>query len=297
MKKKFVAGLFRLTLLVLAAAGLGYVRFPALTGSALPEIAVFRVSSPVITSGNPVKLSWNVENTDSAKLLFEEEAVTYPSMSVNLEPALSATYTLVAQNRFGSVQQTRRVEVRGVKVASVSGGAAGGASGSNASGGAASEGGGDDEAPEGTLGVSLSPDGPFVNDEASRITGRDDKRVLEVAPGGEFYLELQFSDPGGIAQVLPLLVNGRPEGLAGALSPDRPPFSVFRAPTGDCQLGSLPTTVRCVFPVRVADDARNISELPGSGDEFAYVFRPRATDGLGNSAKTQVRGYVVVTSP
>ena len=256
------------------------------------------MSSPVITSGEPVALEWELAESDPARLLAAGEAATYAGTSVSLNPVLSTDYTLIAQNRFGSVQQTRQVEVRGVKVASVSGSAAsGGASGGAGSGGTASGGGGDNaaEAPKGTLGVSLRPNGPFVNDEAGGIESRDDKRVLKVAPGGEFYLEVMFSDPDGIARVSPLLVNGRPEGLAGELSPDRPPFSVFGAPTGDCRLGLLPTTVRCVFPVRVAEDARNISELPGSGNEFAYVFRARATDGLGNSANREVRGYVTVT--
>ena len=301
MKKMFKAGWFRLILLVVVASGLGYLRFPALAGSALPEMTDFRVSSPAVTSGEPVTLTWKLAGTNSARLLATdaETAATYPGTSVSLKPALSTTYTLIAQNRLGSVQQTRRVEVRGVKVASISGGAASSGAGSAASGGAVAGGEAsrsEAEAPEGTLGVSLSPDGPFVNDEASGIADRDDPRVIKVAPGGEFYLEVQFSDPDGITMVSPLLVNGRPEGLAGTLSPDRPPFSVVDAPTGDCRLGLLPTTVRCVFRVRVAEAARNISELPGSGDEFAYVFRARAADGLGNSANRPVRGYVAVTS-
>ena len=288
-----------------ALVGFGYVRFPALAGSAVPEIEAFTASSPVLTSGEAVTLGWELTGSSSARLFSAGTAATYPGTSVRLEPTLSADYTLVAQNRRGSDQKTRRVVVRGVEVASVGGSVLGGSSGGAVSGGAASGGsssGGsraDDEAgaPEGTLGVSLSADGPFFNDEASGIAGRADKRVLRVAPGDEFYIALRFSDPDGITQVTPLLVNSRPEGLSGALSPNKPPFSVVGAPTGDCQLGLLPTTVRCVFQVRVADDARNISELPGAGDEFAYVFRPKAVDGLGNSVNREVRGYVVVTSP
>ncbi len=287
-------------LLAVVAGGLGYARFPVVAGSALPEIKAFSVSSPVITSGEPVTLSWQLAGTDAARLLSEdaETASTYSGSSVSLKPTISTTYTLIAQNRLGSVQQTRQVEVRGV--ASVGGSAAsGGASGGAGSSSAASGGEGDSaaEAPEGTLGVSLRPNGPFVNDEAGGIESRDDNRVLKVAPGGEFYLEVMFSDPDGIARVSPLLVNGRPEGLAGEISPDRPPFSIVGAPTGDCRIGLLPTTVRCVFPIRVAENARNISDLPGSGNEFAYVFRARATDGLGNSANRPVRGYVAVSSP
>ena len=289
----------RLILLAAALGGLGYVRFPALAVSSVPEVKAFGVSRPAITSGEPVTLRWELIGSGPAQLLSVGKAATYPSTSVRLEPTLSSSYTLVAQNHLGSDQQTRRVEVSGVKVASISGGAApnsasgGTGSGSIASGG---EGNGKAAAPEGTLGVSLNPNGPFFNDEAGAITGRNDKRVLKVAPGGEFYIAVRFSDPDGVTRVSLLLVNRRPKGLAGTLSPDRSPFSVVGAPTGDCRLGLLPTVVRCVFHVRVAETARNISELPGAGNEFAYVFRARATDGLGNSANREVRGYVTVTA-
>lgn len=302
MKKTLTTGWFRLMLLIVGASSLGYVRYPALAGSALPKIETFGVSSPVITSGEAVTLKWTLANSDPAQLFSAgAEATyagtTYAGTTAELKPALSADYTLVARNHLGSTQQTRRVEVRGVKVASVSGGQ----TPDSSSGGAAANGAGGSErgagAPEGTLGVSLNPGGPFVNDEAGSVTSRADKRVLRVPPGSEFFLELSFSDPDGIASLSPLLANGRPEGLAGTLSPDRPPFSVVGAPTGDCRLGLLPTTVRCIFRIRVSDDARNISELPGAGKEFAYVFRARVLDELGNSANREVRGYVVVTAP
>lgn len=300
--KKMTTRWFRLILLIVGASSLGYMRYPALAGSALPKIETFRVSSPVITSGEAVTLRWTLANSDPAQLFSAGAEATYAGAdyagaTAELKPALSVDYTLVAQNHLGSTQQTRRVEVRGVKVASVSGGQ----TPDSSSGGAAANGAGGSErgagAPEGTLGVSLNPGGPFVNDEAGSVTSRADKRVLRVPPGSEFFLELSFSDPDGIASLSPLLVNGRPEGFAGTLSPDRPPFSVVGAPTGDCRLGLLPTTVRCIFRIRVADDARNISELPGAGEEFAYVFRARVIDELGNSANREVRGYVVVTAP
>ncbi len=303
MKKRLTTGWFSLFLLAAVMGGLGYVRFPALASSAVPQINAFRVSSPTIRSGEAVTLSWelsgsNLAGNNPAQLFSAESAATYPGTSVKVEPTLSTSYTLIARNRRGSDQQTQRVEVRGIKVASVSGSTVSGrTSGGAESGGSASNSTEDStEAPEGTLGVGLSPDGPFVNDDERGIDSRDDERVLEVAPGEEFFIEVMYADPDGIARVAPLLVNGRPEGLAGDLAPDRPPFSVVGAPTGDCRLGLLPTTVRCVFRVRVAEDARNISELPGSGDEFAYVFRSRAADGLGNSVNRPVRGYVAVTS-
>ena len=213
-----------------------------------------------------------------------------------LEPKLSTTYTLIAQNRLGSDQQTRRVDVLGVKTASVSGGTA---TRRVAPGRVARRVGAAKTKPvhpKERWASASALTGPFVNDEASGISSRADERVLKVAPGGEFFIEVSYEDPDGVNQVSLLLVNGRPKGLAGTLSPDQPPFSVVGAPTGDCRLGQLPTTVRCVFRVRVAEDAQNIDALPGSGDEFAYVFRARAVDGLGNSANRPIRGYVAVTA-
>ena len=300
----------RLFLLLAVAGGLGYLRYPAFASA--PKVEAFTVSSPEVTSGEPVTLAWKLSPGSAAKLLSagDKTVLNISGTSVKLEPTLSATYTLIAQNRLGSDQQTRPVDVLGVKLASVSGAlpssalpgsvpssAASGGATSTQSGGAGGE--GQDKsagAPEGTLGVSLSPDGPFVNDEESGISSRADERVLKVAPGSEFFIEVSYSDPDGIARVSLLLVNGRPEGLAGELSPNRPPFSVVGAPTGDCRLGLLPTAVRCVFRVRVAEDARNIAALPGSGDEFAYVFRARVDDGQGNSINREVRGYVAVTA-
>ena len=295
-------------LLLAVAGGLGYLRYPAFASA--PKVEALTVSSPEVTSGEPVTLAWKLSQGSAAKLVStgDETALNISGTSVRLEPKLSAAYTLIAQNRLGSDQRTQRVDVLGVKTASVSGGAlpsnapgsaASGGAASTQSGGAGSEGSGQDKsagAPEGTLGVSLSPDGPFVNDEESGISSRADERVLKVAPGGKFYIEVSYSDPDGVNQVSLLLVNGRPKGLAGTLSPDQPPFSVVGAPTGDCRLGQLPTAVRCVFQIRVAEDAQNIDALPGAGDEFAYVFRARAVDGLGNSANREVRGYVAVTA-
>ena len=291
----------RFLVLAVVLGGLGYLRYPVFAST--PKVAAFTVSSPEITAGEPVTLAWKLSPGSAAKLLSsgDKTALKTSGAPFTLEPELSATYTLIAQNRLGSDQRTQRVDVLGVKVASVSGGigptgsASGGAS-SAASGAASGGSEANASAPEGTLGVSLSPEGPFVNDEASGISSQADERVLKVAPGGEFFVEVSYSDPDGIDRVSLLLVNSRPEGLAGDLSPNRPPFSVVGAPTGDCRLGQLPTTVSCVFRVRVAEDAQNIAALPGSGDEFAYVFRSRAVDGLGNAVNRPVRGYVAVTA-
>ena len=63
---------------------------------------------------------------------------------------------------------------------------------------------------------------------------------------------------------------------------------------GACPLSSTQTSVTCVYPISVADDAVNITELDNSGDEFAYVFRTLVTDGAGNQSQELIRGYVIV---
>lgn len=151
-----------------------------------------------------------------------------------------------------------------------------------------------DEAPSGTFGVSARAEGPFLNDRAGGIAAPDDERIVRVAPGESFYAQASFRDPDGIAEVVINLVNSSPEGLAGNLAPTRGPFTLEGEPQGACNLLALPTEVRCVFEIRVAEDAQNIDALPGAGDEFAYVFRVRVTDNLGNSANRPIRGYVIV---
>ena len=271
-------------LVVVLMGGLGYLRLPVTATP--PRIEQFAVSRAGVTAGEPVDFSWGLgEDVDtqllSANMLLTNREVALEASPYRTTPTLSDRYTLIAQNRAGTDQQTLLVQVD----------APPGGSGGEASGGAAPDAG----LPEGGVGVSLDPAGPFLNDEESDIGGPDDERVIRVAPGGEFFAEVAYTDPDGVTQVSILLTNGRPEGLAGSLLPDRPPFAIVGAPTGDCRLGELPTAVRCVFRVRVAEDARNISELPGAGDEFAYVFRSRADDGQGNSVNREVRGYVVVT--
>lgn len=280
---------FRFLLLALVLAPAAYLRLPVRAAQEAPRIERFTTSSPAITSGDEVTFSWQLGGGRPAgvRLLAADQVIAdqtgvVTGNAVRLEPALSQVYTLVAQNRGGSDQQERFVAVQ--------------ATGGAESGGAASEGRASEaDLPRGTFGVSLSPGGPFVNDAAESITDLRDARVVRVPPGGEFYAEVSYRDPDGVAGIDLNLVNSRPEGVAGTLSPERPPFAVVGAPTGTCELGRLPTAVRCLYRIRVADDARPIRTLPGSGDEFAYVFRVRVADGKGNTVNRPVRGYVTVT--
>lgn len=283
--------LFRFFLFTLSLALVGYLRFPALAAThGVPRIEQFTASSPAVSSGEPVFLSWQLSGAEvrSVRVVSDAGTATLSGNALKVEPTLSSVYTLIAQNRQGSDQREQAVQVQGVTVAGLpeSGGA------SSGSGGAAEASAGE---PEGSFGVSLSPDGPFISDEAGSITDLQDERVVRVPPGGEFFAEVTYRDPDGIAGVTLSLVNSAPTEVSGTLSPDQPPFSVVDAPTGTCDLGVLPTAVRCLYRVRVAEDARNISELPGAEDEFAYVFRVQVSDGAGDYANEAVRGYVAVS--
>lgn len=286
--------LFRFFLFTLSLALVGYLRFPALAATrGVPRIEQFTASSPDVSSGEPVFLSWRLSGAEarSVQVVSEAGTATISGNALKVEPTLSGVYTLIAQNRQGSDQREQAVQVQGVQGVTVAGLPESGGAPSG-SGGAA---GADAGEPEGSFGVSLNPDGPFISDEAGSITDLQDERVVRVPPEGEFFAEVTYRDPDGIAGVTLNLVNSAPEGLSGTLSPDQPPFSVVDAPTGTCDLGLLPTAVRCLYRVRVAEDARNISELPGAGDEFAYVFRVQVSDGAGDYANEAVRGYVAVS--
>lgn len=258
-----------------------------------PDVT-FQASTAALTSGSPVTLSWNVRGPSGWDTYLLPGVGRTTGTQVTLTPRVSSTYTLLVQNPLGSMQRDLRVEVQGAPAPA---GAAAAASTetpveapSTVTGGALQE----DGAPSGTFGVGERAEGPFFSDRAGGITAPDDERVVRVAPGGSFFAQASFRDPDGVAEVVVSLVNSAPEGLSGALAPERPPFTLAGEPGGSCNLTALPTEVRCVFEIRVAEGAQNIDALPGAGEEFAYVLRVRATDGLGNSANRPIRGYVVI---
>ena len=158
--------------------------------------------------------------------------------------------------------------------------------------------GSDSAAPTGVFGVSLSFGGPYLNDVGEAITSADDERVVEVEPGGKFYVRVDYEDPSGITDIDVNLVNESPEGLAGTLDPTQSFFTLgqptnISEPSG-CDLSERPTSVVCIYEVRVAEDAVNITALENSADEFAYVFRTQVTDAAGNTSDEAERGYVVI---
>jgi hypothetical protein len=147
-------------------------------------------------------------------------------------------------------------------------------------------------APTGTFGVSESPTGPFLNDRPEGIQSDDDDRIITVSGGETFYAQVDYADSDGITSVRIDLVNSEPEGIRGPLSSEPRAGFTIGEPTGDCDLASTPTEVTCVYPITVAPGTPDIEDLPGSGDEFAYVFRTYVTDTLGNESAEGIRGYV-----
>ena len=289
--------LLKFTLLAVLLGGfLGYASPPALRTQNAPRITSFRASSDSIRSGETVQLSWQLAGgqPDTVRLTSASGLLVPTRNTVRLTPEVSETYTLVVENRQGSDQRSLTVEVLGsapqpqaANEESVSGGAG---SGGNGSGGAVAP-----TLPDGTFGISLNADGPFLSDEAGGIQDAQDRRIVRVAAGGVFFAEVAYRDPEGIARIELLLANRSPENLSGSLTPTRRPFTVVGEPTGNCDLENRATAVRCRYRIRVGPNARNISALPDAGDEFAYVFRVRVQDGAGSSVNKAVRGYVIVT--
>jgi hypothetical protein len=150
-------------------------------------------------------------------------------------------------------------------------------------------------APTGLFGVSNSATGPFQysGDTQPPITDDDDPRIIDVAPGGTFFAQVDYGDPEGITGVDIVLVNSEPADLKGTLSEDAAVggFTLAGPPTG-CDLSAAATEVTCVYEINVEPGTVDIEELPGSGDEFAYVFRTLVTDAAGNTSAELIRGYV-----
>ena len=151
------------------------------------------------------------------------------------------------------------------------------------------------EAPTGTFGVSTSASGPFDSDAGENITDDGDERIITVSGGDTFYAEVAYADTDGIAGVTLLLVNDEPAGLEGPLSSTPQGGFTVGEPTGECaDLSDTPESVTCVYPITVAPGTPDIEELPGAGDEFAYVFRVEVTDTTGATSGISNRGYVNV---
>ena len=148
--------------------------------------------------------------------------------------------------------------------------------------------------PTGSFGVSTNVLGPYTNDRPGGITSPTDERIVRVPPGGTFYAQVAYEDPDGITSISVNLVNSSPPGLEGSLSPDQGGFEIVDVSTDTCDLSGTATAVTCVYTIQVAAETQNIDQLPEAGEEFAYVFRTRVTDGAGNVSDEAIRGYVTV---
>lgn len=248
-----------------------------LIGGGGPAITSFTATPSSITAGQSSVLAWTVDSSaTSISISGSVGNVTSDTDDrATVTPTTTTTYTLTAANAEG------RSSTDTVTVTVVGGG--------TDTGGPGPIPGPDDPTGEGSFGVSTSASGPFSNDLDGGITGDTDPRVISVAAGSTFYAQVEYEDPAGIANIAIRLVNDEPEGLDAALPVGG--FEVTGEPTGDCELGSA-TSVTCVYAITVAPGTVDISELPGAGSEFAYVFRPLITNGAGTSTLVGVRGYV-----
>lgn len=132
-------------------------------------------------------------------------------------------------------------------------------------------------APQGSIGIS-------ADNETFITSSADELNPVTVAAGSTFYLQLEASDPDGIAAIAAELRNSADAGVL--------PTGPFSVASSDCdaQLASAPTEVTCTVAVTVAPGTQNITE-PG---ERAYAFRPNITDTLGNSALAFSWAYLIV---
>ena len=229
-----------------------------------PVINSFTATPDNIAAGGTSTLSWDVTGATSLSIDNGVGPVTGTSAVVN--PTVTTTYTLEATNDNGTVRSSKVVTV-----------------GTDTGG----------TAPTGDFGVSATQNGTFTNDKPNNIKDASDNRIVRVQPGGTFYARVTYSDPDGIEDIEVNLVNGKPAGVAGTLDPTQQFFTLGDA-TGTCDLSSNPKDVTCVYPITVDEDAKNITALANSGDEFAYVFRTKVTDTLNNTSDEPNRGYVIV---
>lgn len=240
-----------------------------------PSITSFTASPDTITAaGQAVTLSWTVSGAPTS-LSISQGVGTVSGSSTTVNPDATTTYTLTAANSFGSDNDTVTVTLDATVPPPPPGV--------------------DGTPPSGTFGVSLSPSGPFQSDADDLITSPDDPRIVEVEAGGTFYAEVDYNDPGGVADVTLLLANSSPEGLRGNLVEGQAVngFTLVGEVSG-CTLDGTQTDVTCVYQIDVGD-IPNISELPGVSGEFAYVFRTLVLDSAGNGADSiSDRGYVIV---
>ena len=241
---------------------------------ASPQINSFAATpSATSTPGEPVVLSWDVTGVVTSLSLAADTAespISVSGTSETVAPVVTTIYTLKAANEAGEAKKSVTVTVGAVA-------------------------GDDTEPPTGTLAISESPEGPFINDSGEGVRTADDPRVLHLEAGDSFYAELQYDDPSGVVALSLRLANRTPVGLGGSLTPGQSVggFTLV-GPVGSCELAAKPTSISCVYEVQIGSSVVNIDGFPDAGSEFAYVFRANVTDGAGNESNAPPRGYLTV---
>jgi hypothetical protein len=75
-----------------------------------PEIRAFQASAEVITRGDPVTLAW--DTVHASRVTLSSQPVNPGSGALEVRPEQDTTYTLVAENELGRVEQRVAVQVR-----------------------------------------------------------------------------------------------------------------------------------------------------------------------------------------
>lgn len=243
-------------------------------GATAPQITSFTANpTSISTAGEAVTLSWTLSGSVTS-LEIDQGVGAVTGSNVVVNPLATTTYTLTASNGSVSVSDTAMVTLDETVPPLPPPGI-------------------DTLPPTGTFGVSLDQ-AVFLNDADGPITSPDDARVVQVEPGGTFYAQAAYDDPSGVAGIELFLANRDPEGLMADLVEGQEVngFTLVGEVNG-CDLSGVRTSVTCVYQIDVGD-IPNIDELPGAGNEFAYVLRVRVTDTATNESNTPPRGYVVV---
>ncbi len=246
-----------------------------------PVITSFTAEPSTITAGTSTVLSWTVSGAVTG-LELNQGIGSVSGTSFTVTPPTTTTYTLTARNSTGDDTASTTVTVSGTTPPPTTPPPT-------------TPPGTDTTPPSGSFGVSADPQGPFLNDSDGDISSPTDARVLKLDPGDTFYAQVAYGDDVGIAGITVRLANRSPAGLAADLVEGQSVGGFTLVGTvGACDFASRPTNLTCVYEIEVGDDVENITELPDSGGEFAYVFRTNVTDTSGNRSNTPPRGYVTV---
>jgi hypothetical protein len=262
----------RLTPLLLLAILVGCGIFGDGGDGTPPRIISFTANPPVISAvGEAVTLSWALSGSVTS-LEIDQGVGRVSGSNEVVNPTATTVYTLTAVNSSGRDTDTVTVTLDDMVPPPP---------------------GEDGLPPSGSFGVSLTQSN-FQNDADGDISSPSDPRIVRVEPGGTFYAQVDYSDPGGVAEVEIFLANRSPEGFRADLVEGQEVNGfILVGEVSGCDLSGEQTSVTCVYQIDVGD-IPNITGLPGVSGEFAYVLRVRVGDVAGHESDTPPRGYVIV---